>query len=340
MNRRMHEITRRDAIAAIAAPLAVLALPRFVHAQDGATPPPQVDVDATPFPSFMEDGAVAGTVRCVGSSSVGLLLNALRPGFRESQDKIEIEVISSGSANGPKALASREALLAPMSRPMKPDEIKAVESARKGTVDFIDLAIDAIGICVHAKNPMTRATLKDLDRIFGRERRRGGAAAVKWSDVGVTGSSISDRTIALFGMGPGTGSNGLVQDVVLQGGAFRTSVNEEPVSSSVVQAIATDPQSIGYCSVLFDSSRVRKLEIETLDGSGFVAPTDELIRSGRYPLARALRVYFVREELAKSPAARKFLQFTLSQDGQDIIEELGQKTLAPKDAHAMFAKVK
>ena len=86
--------------------------------------------------------------------------------------------------------------------------------------------------------------------------------------------------------------------------------------------------------------QLRKLEIEATDGSGFVAPTDDAIRSGRYPLSRALRVYFVREELANSPAARKFLQFTLSQDGQEIIGDLGQKTLAPKDAHAMFAKVK
>lgn len=261
MNHRTQDITRRSAIAAIGAPFAALALARLARAQDAAKAEQPADVDATPFPSFIEEGALAGTVRCVGSSSVGLLLNALRPGFRESQERIEIEVISSGSASGPKALASREALLAPMSRPMKPDEIKAIESARKGTVDFIDIAIDAIGICVNARNPMTRVTLRDLDRIFGRERRRGGAAAVKWSDVGVTGSSISDRTIALFGMGPGSGSNGLVQDVVLQGGAFRTSVNEEPVSSSVVQAVATDPQAIGYCSVLFESSQIGRAHV-------------------------------------------------------------------------------
>jgi phosphate transport system substrate-binding protein len=162
---------------------------------------------------------------------------------------------------------------------------------------------------------------------------------VKWSEIGVAGSPISERTMTLFGMGPSSGSYGLVQDVVLQGGPFRTSVNEELVSSSVVQAVATDPQAIGYCSVIFDSARVRKLEIDALDGSGFVGPTDEAVRSGRYPLSRALRLYFVREELAKSPAARKFLQFVVSQDGQEIIDDLGQKMLAPKDARTMSAKV-
>lgn len=334
---------RRDAMQMLAMPLVFGALARVATAQDAppAAPasPPRVDVDATPYPSFAEDPSLRGTIRCVGSSSVGILLNAIRPGFRQSQPDIDIEVISSGSTTGPKSLAAGESLLAPMSRPMTAAELELVAKARKGTVDWIDIAVDAIAVCVNAKNPLTRLSLKDLDRVFGRERRRGGAPAVKWSEIGVAGSPISERTMTLFGMGPSSGSYGLVQDVVLQGGPFRTSVNEELVSSSVVQAVATDPQAIGYCSVIFDSARVRKLEIEALDGSGFVGPTDEAVRSGRYPLSRALRLYFVREELAKSPAARKFLQFVVSQDGQEIIDDLGQKMLAPKDARTMSAKV-
>ncbi|MEY5061472.1 MAG: hypothetical protein RIS45_1393 [Planctomycetota bacterium] len=329
---------RRDAMHLLATPLLFGALSRIAFAQD-APPLPRADVDATPYPSFIEDPALSGTVRCVGSSSVGLLLNAIRPGFRESQERIEIEVVSSGSANGPRALAAGECALAPMSRPMSRPEIEQIEKARKGTIDWIDIAIDAIAVCVNVKNPLTRISLKNLDRVFGRERKRGGAPAVKWADVGVGGSPLAERTITLFGMGASSGSHGLVQDVILQGGAFRTSVNEELVSSSVVQAIATDPQAIGYCSVIFESSRVRRLEIEALDGSGFAAPTDEGIRSGRYPLARALRLYYVREDLAKSPFVRKFLQFIVSQDGQEIIEDLGQKPLASKDARAMFDKV-
>ena len=329
---------RRDAMQMLAMPVLFGALSRISVAQD-APAAPRVDADATPYPSFIEDPALRGTVRCVGSSSVGILLNAIRPGFRESQSQIEIEVISSGSANGPRALAAGECLLAPMSRPMSKSEIEQVAKARKGTVDWIDIAIDAIAVCVNVKNPLARISPKDLDRVFGRERRRGGPPVSKWADIGVTGAPIADRTITLFGMGPSSGSHGLVQDVILQGGPFRTSVNEELVSSSVVQAIATDPEAIGYCSVIFESSRVRRLEIEMLDGSGFAAPTDEGIRSGRYPLSRALRLYYVREDVARSPAARKFLQFIVSQDGQEIIEDLGQKTLAAKDARAMFEKV-
>ena len=344
-------VSRRRALALLTVPAvlpSVLAatpslLARSASGQEtpastGNSAPP-IDVDATPYPSYIEDPAVRGTVRCVGSSAVGLLINAIRPGFTESQPDIAVEMISSGSSSGPKALADGTCDLAPMSRDMRASEIEAVEKARGDTVDSIDIAIDAIAVGVHVKNPLTRITLRDLDRVFGRERRRGGAPAVKWSDLGVSGVPIADRSITLFGMGPGTGSNGIVQEVVLQGGPFRTSVNEEPVSSSVVQAVATNAAAIGYCSVLFESVRVRNLEIEATDGSGFVAPTDAHIRAGRYPLARTLRLYYLRGALAKSPAARKFLQFLVSQDGQEAIEDMRQKTLTPASARAMFDKV-
>lgn len=344
-------LPRRRAFALLSAPIAIppaiaaaaSLLSRSASGQsvpsstDGSAPPP--DVDATPYPSYIEDPAIRGTVRCVGSSAVGLLINAIRPGFTESQPDITIEMISSGSSSGPKALADGTCDLAPMSRDMRASEREAVEKARGDTVDSIDIAIDAIAVGVHVKNPLTRITLRDLDRVFGRERRRGGAPAVKWSDLGVSGVPIADRSITLFGMGPGTGSNGIVQEVVLQGGPFRTSVNEEPVSSSVVQAVATDATAIGYCSVLFESVRVRNLEIEATDGSGFVAPTDAHIRAGRYPLARTLRLYYLRGALAKSPAARKFLQFLVSQDGQEAIEDMRQKTLTPASARTMFDKL-
>ena len=304
------------------------------------TAEPQKDVDASPYPRFIENPSFKGTVRCVGSSSVGLLLNSVRAGFREAQSDIDLVVESSGSGAAPKALAAGTADLAPMSRAMRPAEIEEIEKARGLKVEYVDIAVDAIAICVNRANPITRISLRDLDRVFGRERRRGGGPAVVWGDVGVRDTSLSSRKIELFGMGPGTGSNGIVSEIVLQGGPFRTSVNEEPVASSVVQAIATDPLAIGYCSAYFEAARVRQLEIEALDGSGFVAPTEEAIRSGRYPLARSMRIYFVNDPKRTNEPALQFLRFLVSEDGQDIIGGLGQKVLAPEQAHAQHAKLR
>jgi phosphate transport system substrate-binding protein len=300
---------------------------------------PPTDIDASPYPTFMEDPAITGTIRCVGSSAVGLVLNAVRPQFRSSQPDIALEVISSGSGAAPKALASGEADLAPMSRAMKPSELEAIEKARGCRVEHVDIAIDAIAVCVNRLNPLTRISLKDLDRVFGRERKRGGGPVVTWGDLGVRDTTWFTRKIELFGMGSGSGSNGIVQDIVLLGGAFRTSVNEEPVASSVLQAVATDPNAIGYYSAFFEAVRVRQLEIEALDGNGFVAPTDETIRTGRYPLCRSLRLYYVVDPKKPNPAAMQFLRFLVSEDGQETISALGQRRLSPEQAHHEFAKL-
>lgn len=213
-----------------------------------------------------------------------------------------------------------------------------VEKARGCKVEFIDIAVDAIAVCVNRQNPITQLTMRDLDRAFGRERRRGGAPAVSWGDFGVTGPAWEQGKLVLFGMGPRSGSHGIMQEVVLKGGPFRTSVNEEPVASSVVQAIATNPNAIGYCSAYFVDSapRVRAVMLEAADGSGFVAPTDEAIRSGRYPLSRSLRIYYVRDPKRPNPAAIQFLRFLVSDDGQWVIGEIGQRRITPEQAHAAF----
>ena len=297
-----------------------------------------VDLDSSPYPTFAPDPAVKGVVRCVGSSSVGSILNAMRSDFAQAEPDIELRVISSGSSEAPKALASGEADLAPMSRAMRPDEIALVEKARGCKVESIDIAIDAIAICVFHLNPITQLSMKDVDRIFGRERRRGGAPAMTWGDLGVRDPAWTNGKLVLFGMGPKTGSHGIMQEIVLKGGAFRTSVNEEPVASSVVQAIATNASAIGYCSEYFveRAPRARAVLLEATDGSGFIAPTDEAIRSGRYPLSRSLRIYFVRDPKRPNPAAIQFLRFILSDDGQWVVGELGQRRISPEQAHAAF----
>jgi phosphate transport system substrate-binding protein len=299
------------------------------------------DVDSGPYPRFDADPSITGPVRCIGSSAVGLVLNAMRGDFAQAAPGIQLEVISSGSGDAPKRLAAGESDLAPMSRAMRPDEIALIEKARGCKVEYVDIAFDAIAICVNRKNPTTQLSMRDLDRVFGRERRLGGDPALTWGDLGLRDADWVDAKPVLFGMGSNTGSNGIVQESVLKGGAFRTSVNEEPVASSVVQGIAANTFAIGYCSAYFvdRAPRVRALKLEATDGSGFVELNDATIRSGRYPLSRRLRIYYVRDPVRPNPAAMQFLRFLVSDDGQWVIGALGQRQIAPEQAHASFKRL-
>jgi len=347
-------MSRRDAIALLGVPLVLAGCVMKTIPNPAAPPPdpaPEPHADAIgAYPIFQPQPGLTGTVVCEGSSAVGLILNAMLADLREAQPGITLEIVSAGSGAAARALAEGRCDLAPMSRPMTAEERERVEKSRGIPVRSIDIALDAIAICVNVDNPLERIGMQDLDRILGRERKHGGPPVTRWADVGVAGP-IGELPIVAVGMGPDSGSNGLVRDVVLKGGSFRTAVIEEPVASAVMQSIAADRAAIGYCSVFFAAgratrpdvpirpSRTRVLALEAADGSGFVLPDDESIRSGRYPLARSMRIYFAFDPARPNAAARQLMRFLVSEDGQEILGHLGQKTLSPAQAHEMFRRI-
>lgn len=347
-------MSRRDAIALLGVPLVLAGcVVKTIPTPASPPPAPAPEAHADPngaYPVFQPQPGLTGTVVCEGSSAVGLILNAMLADLREAQPGITLEIVSAGSGAAVRALAEGRCDLAPMSRPMTAEERDKVEKARGLPVRSIDIALDAIAICVNVDNPLERIGMQDLDRILGRERKQGGPPVNRWADVGVAGP-FGELPIVAVGMGPDSGSHGLVRDVILKGGSFRAAVIEEPVASAVIQSIAADRAAIGYCSVFFAAgratrpdvpvrpSRTRMLALEAADGSGFVFPDDESIRSGRYPLARSMRIYFVDDPARPNAAARQLLRFLVSEDGQEILGQLGQKTLSPAQAQEMFRRI-
>jgi len=78
--------------------------------------------------------------------------------------------------------------------------------------------------------------------------------------------------------------------------------------------VAENPNAIGYVSLGAVNDRVKTL---TVDGA---AATAENVRSGSYPIRRKLQIV-LRPEI--SAAARDFVAFILSDDGQAVAEEAG-----------------
>jgi ABC-type phosphate transport system substrate-binding protein len=76
----------------------------------------------------------------------------MRVEFSEDQPRIDISVVSSGSGRLLRRSRPARAMLAPMSRAMRASEIEEVEKRRKGKVDFIDSALDAIAVSVYFRN--------------------------------------------------------------------------------------------------------------------------------------------------------------------------------------------
>jgi phosphate transport system substrate-binding protein len=278
---------------------------------------------AEELPGYVRTDKLAGTVNASGSSTVAALLKPLADQFGVLQPEVVLDIAGGGSGTAIAGMLAAPATLGLLSRPLTAAERERLR-ARYGAAPIeLKVAVDAVGIYVFKANPLASMTLMALKRAFGR----GTDAVDRWGPLGA-GGEWSDVPIVRYGLEPGRGAHDLFRDLVLQGGEFAADVRVEPVSTSVVQGVATQPGGIGYASVYFRTTRTKLLPIE--HRGELVDPTADNVSTGRYPLARFL--YVVLNKPAASPldaATRRFLDYVLSADGQAVVARQGVFPLGP-----------
>src|SRR5207247_5582017 len=135
------------------------------------------------------------------------------------------------------ALAFEITDVAPIARDPWPTELGPYERLRSGDGAKEPLLIrvgsgsytppgkaGAIGVHVHASNPLQKISFTQLDAIFGRERRRGSRAEIRtWGQLGLTGE-WADRPIVPVSLQFDTGVSQLVQRHVLKLGPWQSCV--------------------------------------------------------------------------------------------------------------------
>lgn len=95
-------------------------------------------------------------------------------------------------------------------------------------------------------------------------------------------------------------------------------------TSGVMQAVAGNPQAIGYISLGSVDDSVKALKV---DG---VAPSAETVKDGTYKIARPFNVAWSKEGM--SDLAKDFLGYIHSKEGQTIVEEHKYIQVTAKDA--------
>lgn len=265
---------------------------------------------------------VAGNLNSIGSDTLNNLMALWTEGFRAIYPNVNIQVEGKGSSTAPPALIEGTAQLGPMSRSMKSSEIDAFEAKYGYKPTEIRVAVDALAVFVHKDNPLKGLTLQQVDGIFSSTRKRGGEDITTWGQPGLTGD-WANRPISLYGRNSASGTYGFFKEHVLEKGDYRTTVKEQPGSSSVVLGIAGDLYGIGYSGIGYASAGVRALPLGENEGEFFEASAENAI-SGDYPLARFLLIY-----VNKKPGepldllTREFVGFVLSKAGQEIVVKDG-----------------
>lgn len=281
------------------------------------------DVDPR-LPEYQRASGVSGNLNSIGSDTLNNLMTLWAEEFNKFYPNVNVQIQGAGSSTAPPAITEGTANFAPMSRAMRQSEIETFE-ARHGYAPYaMPVAIDMLAVYVNNDNPIQCLSLQQVDAIFSATRRGGYSQDInRWGQVGLTGS-WANRDIALYGRNAVSGTYGYFKDNALFGGDFKSSVNEQPGSSSVVQGVTESLNGIGYSGIGYRTSGVRAIAIASEHGGECVEPTAENAANGTYPLARYLYVYVNKHPNRDfDPMTREFVKMLYSKIGQEVVDRDG-----------------
>jgi len=245
---------------------------------------------------------LSGIVKTGGSTSVEKVINALIYQFQDDNREVTIDYEANGSGDGIKNTISGLYEIGHSSRELKDD----------GSEDGLDVtpyAIDGIAIVVNKDNKVDTLTKDQIKGIY--------TGAIKdWSEVGGTAGPITVVTRE-----SGSGTRSAIADIIGLEKKDDESTNvvaDATVADStgaVQTQVAQNPNAIGYMSFSdVDDSKVNAVKYE-----GVAISTDALY-DGSYQLKREFYL-LTKTGATLSPAAQGFIDFVLSEAGQNIVAE-------------------
>lgn len=316
-------------IGIFAAAAALVSLPAFAQT---------VQVDSR-LPSYKPAQGVSGTVKSVGSDTLNNLMTLWAEEFKKNYPNVQIEIEGKGSSTAPPALVAGAANFGPMSRPMKDQEIDDFEKKFGYKPTVVQTSIDVLAVYVHKDNPVAKQglTLQQIDAIFSSSRKGGAPKDIKtWGELGATGE-WANLPISLYGRNSASGTYGYFKENALFKGDYKSTVKEQPGSSSVVQGVASDKAGIGYSGIGYKTADVAAVKLAAKPGA-FVEASAE--HAGEYPLARFLLIYVNKKpNEALDPLRREFLKLIFSKQGQETVVKDGYIPISYEVAKKSLAGV-
>jgi phosphate transport system substrate-binding protein len=247
-----------------------------------------------------------------GSTTVGPIAKAFAQYYMSVNPDVNITVSESGSGNGAKSLLHGKCDIANMSRFMKSKEFAACAEAGVTPVAYV-VALDGLPILVHPSNPVSDLTVEQVRDIYLGK-------ITNWRQVGGP-----DLEIVKISRDTNSGTyetfHGKVMTYTDEAGKKiegEIASGTEYVGSNggIRQRVQSTPAAIGYAGIGFIDKSVKALRINK------IAPTEETVKSGTYPIARPLFM-FTNGVPKMGSHLYRFVNLYLTETGQDLVEEIG-----------------
>ena len=253
---------------------------------------------------FMFDGE---TITMKGSDTMVILAQRWAEVYMAKHPSVIIQVTGGGSGTGISALNNGTTDICNASRPMKKSEKEKLKQRFNTLGVEIKAARDGLATYVNESSPVQELTLGQLKEIYS-------GRTTNWKDVGGP-----DAKIILYGRENNSGTYVYFKDNVLEGEDYSSAMQSMPGTAAVVNAVARDKNGIGYGGAAYGKG-IRFAKVKKDASSPGFEPTAENVKSGDYPITRFLYMY---TRSKPSGAMKEFIDWTLSAEGQDVVQKVG-----------------
>ncbi len=245
-----------------------------------------------------EQGGNDKSITLVGSDSMQNVAFELAEAFQAENEGVSVEVNGGGSGASFEPVRNEIAQLGLVSRELKEEEKKDISATVIGR--------DGIAVVVNPNNQVKDLTREQIAKIYAGE-------ITNWKEVGG-----KDLKITVIAREAGSGTTGAFEEIVMKTieKEIAPSVLRINQSEGIRSTVAKDESAIGYFSLYIANETVQALAVEGIEAS------NEKVESGDYKLQRPFNFTYLGAE-PNAPLAKKFLDFTLSDKGQDIVQEHG-----------------
>jgi phosphate transport system substrate-binding protein len=251
---------------------------------------------------------LSGTIVVDGSSTVAPLTSAAGEAFNGENPDVDIEVRTSGTGGGFEVFCKGETDISDASRAIKDDEAAA---CKEGGVEYTEVRVASDGITVvtgaDAEVGTTCLTFDQLKKAWGP-----GSKVSTWKDID---PAFADVELALAGPGSQSGTYDFFNEEVLGEDAKgeviepRQDYAASEDDNVTVRTVTGAAGAMGYFGHSYYTENQDSLKAFELDGGkGCVAPSEEAITSGDYPLSRPLYIYVAKSALQR-PEVKGFVRY-------------------------------
>ena len=238
-----------------------------------------------------------------GSDTLGAkLVPMLAEDYKARNSGVTFEIAAEGSTTGISAIIDSTAQIGMSSRRARPTEMSAA-TAKGVSMKPIIVAYDGIGVIVNQGNPLSTLTKRQVEQIFAGD-------ITDWSQVGGSPGKIS-----IYTRNTSSGTYADFKELAMKKRDYASSSQKMAGNEQIAAEVAKNANGIGYVGLAY----LHDPGIKTVSIEGAV-PTEESVLAKKYPYARPTFYYTNGEPTGE---AAKFVEFTLSDEGQKVVRKVG-----------------